>query len=605
MSTATSRQNELARVVALLQQGQAGTAEQACRRLLATQPQDAAAQHLLGLIREQAGDPAEAERLLRASVAARPRDAQFLLNLAHFQRRRARHAEAAELFRRALAVAPGERTARRGLALTLADLGDYAAAESECRKLVDGDARDGAAWTLLGFVLNRLDRLVEAEAAYRRALALDPRDALACHNLGALASRLERAEEALELLDRAGALGVGGVELLVNRGRTLALLYRLDEAERSFAEAIARQPTHIDAQTNLAKLRYMRGDPGFDRAFAAATAAHPGDARLAASLATILRCAGRHDAGQRALRAALEHHGGMPELRALLAQALLEAGEPEAASHEALAAAAARPDDAAVIETLVASLLCCGRAAESLPHIEAWRQRQPAVQTWIAYQATAARLLGRAEYAQLFDYATLVRGYEIATPAGWASVAEFNAALLERLGARHRAAVQPLDQSLRHGSQTMRNLLAETDPIIVAALQAFAEPIQAYLRELGHDAGHPLRERNRGAARIAGAWSVQLRREGYHVNHIHPEGWISSAYYVAVPEEVADPARRSGWIKFGESRYPVPGMTPGHFVQPRAGMLVLFPSYMWHGTTPIHGAEPRTTIAFDSVPATS
>jgi hypothetical protein len=38
------------------------------------------------------------------------------------------------------------------------------------------------------------------------------------------------------------------------------------------------------------------------------------------------------------------------------------------------------------------------------------------------------------------------------------------------------------------------------------------------------------------------------------------------------------------------------------FVQPRPGRLVLFPSYLWHGTTPLECAEPRLTIAFDAVP---
>jgi hypothetical protein len=32
-------------------------------------------------------------------------------------------------------------------------------------------------------------------------------------------------------------------------------------------------------------------------------------------------------------------------------------------------------------------------------------------------------------------------------------------------------------------------------------------------------------------------------------------------------------------------------------------MLVLFPSYMYHGTTPFDGEDYRTTIAFDVVPA--
>jgi hypothetical protein len=32
-------------------------------------------------------------------------------------------------------------------------------------------------------------------------------------------------------------------------------------------------------------------------------------------------------------------------------------------------------------------------------------------------------------------------------------------------------------------------------------------------------------------------------------------------------------------------------------------MLVLFPSYMWHGTNAVHGSQVRTTIAFDAVPS--
>jgi hypothetical protein len=78
---------------------------------------------------------------------------------------------------------------------------------------------------------------------------------------------------------------------------------------------------------------------------------------------------------------------------------------------------------------------------------------------------------------------------------------------------------------------------------------------------------------------------------------------LSSAYYVEVPPETLDTELRSGWIKFGEPRYPVPGLTPAHFVQPRPGRLVLFPSYMWHGTNAIHGSDARLCIAFDVRPA--
>jgi uncharacterized protein (TIGR02466 family) len=95
---------------------------------------------------------------------------------------------------------------------------------------------------------------------------------------------------------------------------------------------------------------------------------------------------------------------------------------------------------------------------------------------------------------------------------------------------------------------------------------------------------------------------VRLGPGGFHVNHVHPAGWISSACYIEVPAECGDTDRRAGWIKFGETRFAVPGATAERFIQPRPGRLVLFPSYMWHGTTPTSGSDARMSIAFDAVP---
>ena len=39
-----------------------------------------------------------------------------------------------------------------------------------------------------------------------------------------------------------------------------------------------------------------------------------------------------------------------------------------------------------------------------------------------------------------------------------------------------------------------------------------------------------------------------------------------------------------------------------HTVRPQPGMLVLFPSYFWHGTVPFKSDQPRLTVAFDAVP---
>ena len=46
-----------------------------------------------------------------------------------------------------------------------------------------------------------------------------------------------------------------------------------------------------------------------------------------------------------------------------------------------------------------------------------------------------------------------------------------------------------------------------------------------------------------------------------------------------------------------------PPLPAQHAVRPEPGMLVLFPSYFWHGTVPFRSEQARMTVAFDAVPA--
>ena len=122
----------------------------------------------------------------------------------------------------------------------------------------------------------------------------------------------------------------------------------------------------------------------------------------------------------------------------------------------------------------------------------------------------------------------------------------------------------------------------------------------------------PLRRRNTCDYRIQGAWSVRLRPGGFHRDHFHPEGWLSSAFYVETPDAALDSPDKQGWIRFGKPPFLTsPPMEPARFVRPKPGRLVLFPSYMWHGTVPFttdeapddHRLRRRSEIAQTS-PAT-
>jgi len=128
------------------------------------------------------------------------------------------------------------------------------------------------------------------------------------------------------------------------------------------------------------------------------------------------------------------------------------------------------------------------------------------------------------------------------------------------------------------------------------------EAIDRYIAGLGAVPDHPFAARRSRGYAFSGSWSSRLKSGGFHINHLHPGGWISSCYYADVPAVVSDDVRRQGWIKFGQPSFDV-GLEPERAIQPVPGRLVLFPSYMWHGTIPFQDNSARATIAFDVVPA--
>lgn len=209
-----------------------------------------------------------------------------------------------------------------------------------------------------------------------------------------------------------------------------------------------------------------------------------------------------------------------------------------------------------------------------------------------SYLGTAWRLLEDPRWRWLDGQAGLVATADI----------DFDlvhlAQVLRRL---HVTRYAPFGQTIRRGTQTQGVLLDRTEPEIVALRSAFESCISRFVAALPRpDTKHPLLGVPRGELGFTGSWSVRLTDAGYHTNHTHPEGWISSAFYVALPESLgADEANPSGWLALGQPPAELGlDLPPIRLIQPKPGRLTLFPSTMWHGTLPFDAGE-RLTVAFD------
>jgi uncharacterized protein (TIGR02466 family) len=99
-------------------------------------------------------------------------------------------------------------------------------------------------------------------------------------------------------------------------------------------------------------------------------------------------------------------------------------------------------------------------------------------------------------------------------------------------------------------------------------------------------------------------WAVVLEGAGHQVPHVHESGWLSGVYYPKVPDVVgASPDSAAGWIEFGRPQelYRAKHPPAVRLIQPREGLVVLFPSYFFHSTIPTGSPDTRVSIAFDII----
>ncbi|MFL6352503.1 MAG: 2OG-Fe(II) oxygenase family protein [Bryobacteraceae bacterium] len=109
----------------------------------------------------------------------------------------------------------------------------------------------------------------------------------------------------------------------------------------------------------------------------------------------------------------------------------------------------------------------------------------------------------------------------------------------------------------------------------------------------------------------ASAWATICRAGAYHAPHSHPDSAWSGVYYVNAGSDSPDQPL-SGVLEFLDPRAGVDAVTaPGDpygepfRVRPQAGLLVIFPSWLYHWVHPYTGQTPRIAISFNATVASA
>lgn len=423
--------------------------------------------------------------------------------------------------------------------------------------------------------------------------------AIAEHNLAAALGNAGCWREALLHIEAAVTKGGAAPQTKLVLARALLEAGQLDQSERAYAEVLAAAPLYYEAHTELAQLRWMlTGDADAAlSALNASIAAAPADTELKIVKIQLLAEAGQKESAHAlALQTASDAPG---KAKALVAasETALALGQWEPALNYAKGAAAITSAPFTSL-TLAAACLAAGEPQDALDALRPIMLAAPYNQYAISLQAVAYRLLGDERYHALYDYSALVRPFTLSVPKGWSSLADYLADVGAALKETHTWRAHPLRQSIKHGTQST-SILDRQNPALQALPEALDPCIRQYIADVG--AGDDvLRRRRSESYAIHGIWSIRMRAGGWHIDHVHTAGWLSSACYIDVPEGAG---AGEGWLSFGRPGTPTrPACEAEYYVQPSPGQLVLFPSYMWHGTTPFTGAGVRMTFALDVVP---
>jgi tetratricopeptide (TPR) repeat protein len=594
----------MGRISELLRAGSIRAAHDQLETIVAANPEFVEGLRLLAGAKQALGDAAAAEGLLRRALELDPNWPPTLATLGELLLASGRSAEAEALLQRALAGPATFPRAALLLARYYNDTNQPERALAVATPFCVGGLADPELAAQHISALAALGRAQDAVAGYRTLATAAPGNLAAAHALAIALNAAGQHEEAVRVARQVLTREYRSASLYDTYARSLIARGEREPAETALRECLRLEPRLAEAHKNLAQLIWMRtgqlaqATAELDRALQAFS----NEPTLWAAKAAILQGAGDARGAYECLAPWAAQDQASP---ALLVRAGLAALEFDPARAVMLAERALQrlPSNAAARTVLAAALLGLGDARAALGHCETLLARTPDDQYLIALQTTAWRLLGDGRYEQLCDYRKLVVPHQLDAPAPWRDMPGFLTDLGKSLNRLHDPNGHALlFQSLRHGTETTQDLSRSDDPAIRALFGAFAAPVGHYLQQLGRGSD-PLRRRNNGRWRFNGSWSVRLHTSGFHTNHTHPRGWISSACYVELPDGMEQAESAEGVLTFGEPGIATnPPLAAEYSVRPRAGMLVLFPSYFWHGTVPFCSPQARLTVAFDAVP---
>ena len=557
---------------------------------------------LFAMIAHAAGEIDPAVDALRRIIVMERAPPEIVGALADMLGNAGRHDEALTLWTQLTILLPDVADAHLNRAVSAIDAGKLDLALGAAEEGLRRFPGDGRLMATAAVALKNAGRIEESVARFEQAVAADPNQALTRHNQAVALRALCRFDEACEAFSASGKLGMKGAQFHANWAAAALEGGQIEQAMEQYQQALADDPTHIESMVALTRLQveYRGGQDAFAHYERNATNLNRQSDWVAYANALMAH----HHYAQTAevARRGIGQFGEQPDLVAIEAYASGMDGDAGVALRRL--ETFFQTHDGAPLASMTMLAFRAGEARKAAAWTERMVEHFPNDQgTWML-ASIAWRLVGDPREEWLCNYDRLVMVTDVPSADGTVGPADFAHGVELALDPLHQTLAAPGDQSLRDGTQTSGDLFERRDPAIRGLRDAVRLAAERVVATLPDDPTHPFLSRKSAALSIVGSWSVRLRGGGgHHVSHYHQNGWMSSAYYARLPSATsATRAGHEGWIQFGvpPAIYGL-DLPPRRLVEPEVGKLVLFPSFMLHGTVPFHAGD-RLTAAFDYQP---
>ncbi|HTV47746.1 MAG TPA: tetratricopeptide repeat protein [Phycisphaerae bacterium] len=233
------------------QAGRLAEAEAIYRRVLAQQPNNADALHLLGVLLGQKGQYQDAVEFIRRAIAVNPSAATFYLNLGITLEKLNLNQDAASAYREALRLKHDFANAHNSLGNLFRRLHQIDEAIAECRLAVQFKPDFAEAYNNLGIALHVAGKHDQAIEAFHAAIRVKPLFGQAHNNLGNLFLQLHQIREAFTECHLAALISPDLAEARNNLATVLLEQGRFDLAINEYHEALRLKADYVNAHSNL------------------------------------------------------------------------------------------------------------------------------------------------------------------------------------------------------------------------------------------------------------------------------------------------------------------------------------------------------------------